>query len=149
MKVTDLQIGDWVYITPWEAESPLIGKVTAVNYNSWQGKDYCDWIDVEGWDEISPRDIQQIPLTLEIFEKNGWKYEFDKTDYMVKYDLNKKGENSWMMWSINEHIVDVQKQAEHIEKYNLCVQRVYVPCDFVHELQHAMKECRIKDEITI
>ena len=79
-----------------------------------------------------------IPLTPEILEKNGWEYKKYKTDYMVKYDLCVGGKNCWMHWAIGEHNLDILRQDEKLDFYNLCVQRVVIPCDYVHELQHAL-----------
>ena len=93
--------------------------------------------------------IEPIPLTPEILEKNGWKREFDKKAYMVKYDLSVEGKNCWMMWAIKEHNLDIQRQDEKLNMYNLKTQRVCIPCDYVHELQHALKLCGIEKEITL
>ena len=90
--------------------------------------------------------IEPIPLTAEILEKNGWKKVFDKVDYMVKYDLAKEGKNCWMMWAIKEHNLDIQRQDEKLDMYNLKVQMVCMPCDFVHELQRALRCCGLFDK---
>lgn len=137
MKANELMIGDW--IKPKNVDSYF--KVGLIDSDS-------IWNDTvtEVWDldEIEP-----IPLTAEILEKNGWKPEFDKRDYMVKYDLAVEGKNCWMMWAIKEHNLDIQRQDEKLDMYNLKVQRVCMPCDFVHQLQDAIRLCGIKKEIEL
>ena len=98
---------------------------------------------------VTPPYLEPIPLTVEILEKNGWKYEFDKTDYMVKYDLGEEGKNCWMMWAMKEHNLDIQRQDENLDMYNLKVSRVVIPCDYVHQLQHALRICGIEKEIKL
>ena len=89
--------------------------------------------------------LEPIRLTKDILKKNGWRHEFDKRPYMVRYDLGAEGKNCWMMWCIADHSVDIQRQNENLEKYNLCLQRVVKPCDYVHELIHALRECGLKE----
>lgn len=132
----DLIVGDWVI--PHIFDSKLEpSKIIGIHYNSYKGKDYVDWVDCEVWDELSLNDIEPIPLTAEILEKNGWKHEFDKTDYMVKYNLGEEGKDCWMMWAIKEHNLDIQRQDEKLDMYNLKVSKVVIPCDYVHQIQHA------------
>lgn len=68
---------------------------------------------------------------------------------MVKYDLAVEGKNCWMMWAIKEHNLDVQRQDEKLDMYNLKVSKVVIPCDFVHQLQHALRLCGIEKEIVL
>ena len=144
----DLMVGDWVI--PHFFDSTLKpSKIVGIHYNSYKGKDYVDWVDCEVWDELCFYDIEPIPLTPEILEKNGWKHEFDKKDYMVKYNLGEEGKNCWMMWAMKEHNLDIQRQDEHLDVYNLKVSKVAIPCDYVHQLQHAMRICGIEKEIIL
>lgn len=133
-------IGDYV---------KFLGKVRKIK--SIVGKDTGIEISFEGKNPVavSLDEIEPIPLTPEILEKNGWKHEFDKTEYMVKYELAQKGKDCWMMWAIKEHNLDIQKQDEKLNMYNLKVQRVCIPCDYVHQLQHALRLCGIEKEIII
>lgn len=119
-------------------EKGLVGSAHChpLDENQFAGGIWCEYLD-------------PIPLTPEILEKNGWKHEFDKTDYMVKYDLAQKGEYCWMMWATREHNLDIQRQDKKLYMYNLKVQRVCIPCDYVHQLQHAMRLCGIEKEIEL
>ena len=138
--VNELMIGDYV---------KFLGKVRKIK--SIVGKDTGIEISFEGKNPVavSLDEIEPIPLTPEILAKNGWKHEFDKTEYMVKYELAQKGKDCWMMWAIKEHNFDIQKQDEKLNMYNLKVQRVCIPCDYVHQLQHALRLCGIEKEIII
>lgn len=71
MKVNQLMIGDWVMPRIWGADSEP-NKIVGIQYNSYRGKDYVDWVDCEVWDELNMDDIKPIPLTPEILEKNGF-----------------------------------------------------------------------------
>lgn len=76
MKATELMIGDWVLISVWDCK-PFPSKVTSINYNSYQGKDFVDWIDTEDEEDIGMNDVQPILLTPEILEKNGFEKKED------------------------------------------------------------------------
>ena len=156
MKAKDLMIGDIVRV----AKDVCLKKGTVVIVHGIDadnrfterglvGSATCVAVDDEDrmswgiWTEF----LEPVPLTVEILEKNGWKHEFDKTEYMVKYDLGKEGKNCWMMWSIKEHNLDVQRQDEKLDMYNLKVSRVVIPCDYVHQLQHSTRMCGIEKDI--
>lgn len=149
LRSIDLMIGDWVQ-NPlgWKAQVQSIRYVNTI-------KDEWEWLIKIGinnetfQDHLSLTEIEPIPLTPEILWKNGWIHEFDKKDYMVKYDLAVEGKNCWMMWAVKEHNLDIQRQDEKLDFYNLKVQRVCMPCDFVHQLQNALRLCGIEKEITI
>lgn len=140
MKAKELMVGDYV-----NYRGQII-KVTSLYDKG--GSNEVGWgIKEDTW--VNADNVESIPLTPEILERNGWIHEFDKTDYMVKYDLGKEGKNCWMMWAIKEHNLDIQRQDENLDIYNLKVSRVVIPCDYVHQLQHALRLCGIEKEIVI
>ena len=140
MKASELMIGDYV-----NYRGQII-KITSLYDKG--GSNEVGWSDKESvW--VNADNVEPIPLTADILKKNGWKHEFDKKPYMVKYDLGVKGKNCWMMWAIKEHNLDIQRQDEKLNMYNLKTQRACIPCDYVHELQHALRLCGIEKEITI
>ena len=147
MKANELMAGDWVLIkrTP-SCEYPY--KICSINNYSILGEEYADWIEVEAGEEINLEEIKPIPLTAEILEKNGWKKEFDKKSYMTFYNL--EDEKYWLMWCISEHTLDIQRQNKTLlDQYNLCAERAVIACEYVHELQHALKLCGIDKEIVL
>lgn len=142
MKVEDLMTGDWVkfhleiFLTDYEGIETVhddvleIGKVSALNSvgNVWvtdsEGQEY----------QVIDEEIEPIPLTPEILEKNG--FELIKGTYPT----------------LRNHYRDIIFQIVKIEetKYN---KPFYTfkgcPIYYVHELQHALKLCGIKKEIVL
>ena len=143
MKAEEIMIGDWVI--SFGAPHKIVGVRTDTPYPYIKTNMSDTWYE-EGMEGL----LEPIPLTREILKKNGWKYEFDKKKYMVRYDLGKEGKDCWMMWSIDEKTLDLQRQDEDLRNiYNLCVQRVVIPCNYVHELQHALRLAGIDKEIVL
>ena len=50
---------------------------------------------------------------------------------------------------IKEHNLDVQMKDNKLDKYNLKTSRVVIPCDYVHQLQQALRLCGIKTNIEL
>lgn len=146
MKAKDLQIGDLVKITEPDDFHGYIGEVRIIN-------DITGYITIAipfmHTTDVLCDDLEPIPLTKEILKKNGWKRENDKKAYMVNYDFEQNDMNCWCMWCIKERNLEVQTQSSDLSKYNLCVRRVVIPCDYVHELQHALRMCDIGKEIVL
>lgn len=136
MKATELMIGDWVL---YDGEPNIITEVSEIIHGEatvcFVGNNY-----MADMDEIEP-----IPLTQEILEKNGFTkstpppgihakcYELDNKKY--KYNLTIADYNKYKRLLLN---VD----SEDSECFN-------IKCDYVHELQHALRLCRIKKEIEL
>lgn len=81
--------------------------------------------------EFEVPEWQPIPLTVEILEKNG----FEDT----------MGDAFWISTSCNLLWEDGKLQ-------NFCREEddeVCIPCEYVHELQHALRLCRIEKEIVL
>ena len=117
MKVEDLMVGDWVYIT----EHPMRKEAKQVKPEHFLR---------------SLITFEPIPLTPEILEKNGFETHqrgvrmfFEHDDYILCYYLN----SSNRFTSFNN--ID-----------GSLVQKIIVN---VHELQHALRLCKIDKEIGI
>lgn len=133
MKAEDLMIGDWVLCSKSGKSNPTPGKITAIEYNSWDGEDYfCDWVYVEGWDEVSPLDIFPIPLTPEILMKNHW--------------IGHRG--SWLHRHCDFLICQYEDRTYDLY-FDGDKDSGYITIRFVHELQHALKLCGIDIKIVI
>lgn len=124
MDITDLMIGDWVQVPS------LIDNVE--HYDAWckvkQLRDYD--LDVVGFKGLKYDEIAPIPLTPEILEKNGFVYnDLPFAQYWEQFGLMLlpcgKG------YSIN------------------CGLNISMIINSVHELQHALKLCGIKQEIIL
>ena len=141
MKALDLMIGDWVLISVWDC-NPFPSKVTSINYNSYQGKDYVDWIDIKDEEELGMYVVQPIPLTTEILEKNFGK-PYPRGGFH-NYRMEKDETIAFV-------IEDRRVSAASDNRVVFCrVPGTYI-CDvnYVHELQHALKLCGIEKEIVL
>lgn len=83
-------------------------------------------------------DIEPIPLTAEILEKNGFErtndYHFFDGDEYYEMELRELSDSIWFVEYTNL-------------EFSMSSQRMMV-CN-VHELQHALKLCRIDKEIEL
>lgn len=127
MKANELMIRDWVMTPNGIARVIMIGEHSPC-YTNKTG---------EGEAAIFPRDLQPIPLTPEILEKNG----FEKSEY--GWYCNRKIDD----WEIKIYI-------GRIETFVKIDKGVYphinnTDCRFLHQLQHALRSCGIEKEITI
>lgn len=115
MKSTELQIRDWV-ISNRRGKNEIV-KVISID----GGTSYC-WLDADCYSGlIACEDIQPIPLTAEILEKNGFKYNiFDR-------------------WMNSRYDVAISEKDEFLFIWDR------IQLDYVHELQHALRLCGLND----
>lgn len=129
MKAKDLMIGDWVY------RPDCYDKVKETRQNGIIGLDNLRGL--IGFSEIEP-----IPLTPEILEKNGWVYNNEDEKFFPQ---------TWVGGGLM------------LQGADDCGYRIVVTSDYddedtndtpfiilyVHELQHALRLRRIKKEIVL
>ena len=87
-------------------------------------------------EEIGIDNIKPIPLTPEILEKFGWKYNNynNETEYEEEYYVDENG--------IDIHI--------NVKKFEIrCIDAVNIQLKYLHELQHALKLCGIEKNIEL
>ena len=136
MKANELMIGDWVYNKNIDKPMQVYPTMFSQMFRTRPDATTEDY------------NIFPIPLTAEILEKNGWKKEFDKKPYMTFYHL--EDEKYWLMWCISEHTLDIQRQNKTLlDQYNLCAERAVIACEYVHQLQHALRLCGIDKEMVL
>ena len=141
MKANELQIGDWVI--PHVFDSTLEpSKIVGIHYNSYKGEDYVDWVDCEVWDELSLNDIEPIPLTTEILEKNGFEDIGDDT-----YQLEEKPCWFWVDFFRHSYGCEYDTSTYEYEDDEHRLKLYGIPS--VHELQQALRLCGIKKEIVL
>ena len=97
--------------------------------------------------ELSPENVQPIPLTPEILEKNG----FEKLDFshfqiggrrlVLDADGRWDGPLSWH-WVVTEMDTNAKGQPVVLDYYVATI-------NYVHQLQHALRLCGITKEIQI
>ena len=137
MTEKELMIGDWV----------LYGQRFAII------KELCNGYvtilcSINGQNEyvkVTYDNIEPIPLTPEILEKNGFTKSTPPPGIHAKcYELdNKKDRYNLTIADYNKYkrlLLNVD--SEDSECFN-------IRCDYVHELQHALKLCRIEKEIEL
>ena len=145
MKAIELMVNDWVYDEKDKDHTPFQIKRIYKNTVMDSSGRYHQLVN-----------IRPIDLTPEIMEKNGWKYAPLVNSYNRKgmrlegdyQDLNElpKGVGnalSMAQWSIDEkfnyHLLDLFMWKGNITLF----------INYVNELQHAMRLCRIEREIEV
>lgn len=142
MKANELMIGDWVMPLKKKLKG-IPGKVVTID----GGTGVC-WIDSEDYSCLVPcSDVERIPLTPEILEKNG----FEKLDFshfqigdrrlVLDADGRWDGPLSWH-WVITEMDTNAKGQSVVLDYYVATI-------NHVHELQHALRLCGIEKEIVL
>ena len=142
MKAEDLMVGDWVRNDLGEAQRvvELREKGAMLSYN-----------DIYQYDDIQP-----IPLTKEILEKNGFKKTspdkyYPEPRYIWGIDSGRNG--TVVTITIYEkpvHGVKVLTKIDTDCSHDCGINSIH-NCDieYVNQLQHALKLCGIKKEIQI
>lgn len=142
MRAEDLQIGDWVRPLKKKLKGTP-GKVITID----GGTGIC-WIDSKDYSCLVPcSDVERIPITPEILEKNG----FEKLDFshfqigdrrlVLDADGRWDGPLSWH-WVVTEMDTNAKGQPVVLDYYVATI-------NYVHQLQHALKLCGIDKEIQI
>lgn len=124
MKPTDLMIGDWVIIKDYPMKA--MPKQMSPEYYT-----------------RSLVEIEPIPLTPEILEKNGFPYD------------NK--ERLYYPFSNKAFAIERDEHDDRVFYYSMYVYNPYssfnwheiIEIRYVHELQHALKLCGIEKEIVL
>lgn len=98
------------------------------------------------WNRIvTPPYIKPIPITPEILEKNGWKV---KKGFVQHGNF---GDGPLMLWHTEENKI-LRNFTHELEISDLSTDkgfRVRIECNYVHELQHALRLCGIEKEIEL
>ena len=136
MKAT---LEDWVVGKKW-GEKPF--KLTRLNEN---GKYYYGITSDE--EQVGPflfEEIEPIPLTPEILEKNG---------FVIKKkwaQIGNFGNSPLIMWHfVDDPVLKNYKHELEVHQNDTGKVHVRIPCEYVHELQHALKLCRIDTKIEL
>lgn len=130
MKANEVMLGDWVY-----NEVPCY--VTAIYPNGTMDCQGDDWA-------ISTDRVDPIPLTAEILEKNGFVNDFYETESIADYrTIELEG------YSYSDYLVLITWCNGQLRATFEPRGSVEMVCDYVHELQHALRLCGIEKEIKI
>ena len=122
MKIDELSIGDWLQDNYYNAHNV---KIAAISKRSIREEKFEVW--------RSFRFFTPIQITPEILEKNG----FTKSKTFVEWKYEEEG--IYILWKPFPFL--------KIETEN--VQLNLSGCEYVHELQHALRLCGIEKDIIV
>lgn len=135
MEITNLMIGDWVKIIHHHVPKPLI-KVKKVDL-----EDFNDAL-LQIYPEIT---FEPIPITPEILEKNGYSYiETEDAWELIPnngFGICKDEDDNCFYFCLG--IFDA------FNCYSDITYHYITKVEYVHELQHALKLCKIEKEIVL
>ena len=132
MKISELQIGDWLYYKRQYNAFPFkVEQITKkkVGYHAEPNENRMYY--------LHPSEVFPIPLTREILERNGFRL-YNKEDKAYRWDF-KEGV------FIN---ADFKSEEPFVAINNTCYYAVPY-CMYVHQLQHALKMCGINKKIEL
>ena len=136
-----LMSGDWVQVEAHRGfKSQKVKVITIPDYDDDNdyGRHYgCIGAWLQGGDndfrDIKTSHLRPIPLTPEILEKNGWRY--DET-------------NKAYLWKDGNYYISIDLHGK--TRVYVCNDYILgLPVDCVHELQHALRLCRIEKTIEL
>ena len=135
MKAEDLMVGDWVKPLR-EKLKGTPGKVVTPD----GGCNIC-WIDCEEYSCLVPCDeLEPIPLTPEILEKNGFSGEgYNMGVIGFHTDPIPEVKDGYEVFIWKDMCLEIKHGFTHLKRYTF----------YVHELQHCLKLCGINLEITV
>ena len=88
-------------------------------------------------------EIQPVPLTPEMLEKNG--FSLDDSGDWYQREVSMKERNFWLNIAFRDDGVSIYDLDVFTgTKFSICMH-----LNYVHELQHALKLCGIDKEITL
>ena len=127
MKTNELMIGDWVLLEGTPA------KIVGVEI-------YCSNLYVQtnlkdAW--YTSNFVEPIPLTKEILEKNEFKKDFELKGCYWRPDCRK--------YCIVKEIETWYFAFRHMGGGHICISE----CNYVHELQHALRLCKVDKAIVL
>ena len=128
MKANELMIGDYVQELSGDVCQVIVLDRHAVQVETLTGT-------LQGDTTRYLHEAEGIPITPEILEKNGFLQDSNQIFYLkenIKFGIKKDIDYGY--WFTN--------RADNYKEY-ICT------CDFVHELQHILKLCKIEKEIVL
>ena len=128
MKANELMIGDWVLVEkiPTKVNGLAILQIMTDDHN---------------YNEDDSVELEPIPLTEEILEKNGFRITHEHADYYFEENGEKM---DFCMRKMYDKDNPKQQKGWSFYAFN-----VLTLVDYVHELQHALKLCGIEKEIVV
>lgn len=123
MEAKELMIGDWVVYN---------GDVEYTDPIKIEGMDIAtDMLITSDREDVGFKGVEPIPLTAEILEKNGFK----RSQFFAE-----------LIYSHFHLLSDCKALCIRCEKSG---ESLTIDCEYVHELQHALRICGIDKEIKL
>lgn len=152
MRAEELMIGDWVKVNDVEHTHPL--QVTEIFKKSGTLYATLYWDGMPGnkIPDVLSADIDKIlpiPLTVEILEKNDFSYcESDGGCYGYFEESYSNQTMEIILFNVNSEYRNVQIHIDDPNEPNDVMLHL-MECNYVHKLQHILKDCGIKKEIKL
>lgn len=128
MKAEELMIGDWIFCKYLQHNTRVIALPKPDNY-------LHIVVEEEGFELVfTEKYFEPIPLTPEILKKNGFEKDQETGECLLS-DYDDTFEVYWI-----GTILTVQSGYGRMELVN---------CQYVHELQHALRLCGINKDIIV
>jgi len=135
MKATDLMIGDWVLAEGKLTQVTDIDESEGIN-REWIGGVVCEDAGCISWEDIEP-----IPLTAEILEKNGFQIENSTVTF---------NENGVVVPICTIFWTNFKHEDIHCFLIPFFEGQLRIPSfKYIHEFQHLLKILCIKKEIKL
>lgn len=146
MTATDLMIGDLVRI------GDNIGEICSISAANHKYPDLIEYVLAGKFNEsshtIGLEKVLPIPLTPEILEKNGFKKYPYKNSYWYCDEMLELFMKIVCIFPIKDRKI-YSLLSTAAPRLTAGEDDVYIRCDYVHELQHALKLCGIEKEIVL
>jgi hypothetical protein len=133
MKVTDLMVGDWVNVFSIPKQIEGVKK--------FRNGDEMVYYDGDNGNFIKA--VTPIPLTEEILEKNGFKEDSETNGIYWRPDCRK----FCVVKELDTWYFAFRVLGETVDKSSGCI--CISECNYVHKLQHKLKDLEIEKEIVL
>ena len=140
MKAEELMIGDWVHYRGTNIQVTSLYDKGGSNEIGWSDKESV-------W--VNGSNVEPIPLTPEILEKNGFETE-DNAHFSIQGQDNIL-ELLLVESPFDSYTFDIVRTERTVNKCNqrCYIDRYFASIDYVHQLQHALKLCGINKDILL
>lgn len=141
MKATDLMIGDWVL------HFGEVAQIVGIRIDNYTNSPYFKTNIHDTWYESGVDGIEPIPLTPEILEKNGFSEPADAGDGTLICGMSIPPYKLTFQSIFGLPVLTIEDVVDEDNLHTCLVLKDEIYS--VHELQHALKQCRIEKEIVL
>lgn len=141
MKATDLMIGDWVL------HFGEVAQIVGIRIDNYNNSPYFKTNIHDTWYESGVDGIEPIPLTPEILENNGFSKSADAGDGTLICGMSIPPYKLTFQSIFGLPVLTIEDVVDDDNLHTCLVLKDEIYS--VHELQHALKQCRIEKEIVL